>query len=145
MRALMALGLLAAFFAVFVGLREAPPRSAVAPSASGAPVASGWTSLGPLVVGATVDGFRVELIERAGEDVRVVLTRPGARCVVGLGAPGPARPTPLVQFPDVYVWYATDGGATTPPNTLLVGLVAALRAGAQGDALHRKLAEWAAR
>lgn len=104
---------------------------------------SSLPSLGPVSVGATVAGFSVARIEGLGAEVRLQLTRDGGEgYLLGLGAPGPGRPMPLVPVPDLYVWYVSDGGV--PPTELIVELVRVLRAGADRGDLYRQILTWEA-
>lgn len=120
-------------------MRQRPSQPAVVSDADAA--IPSLPSLGPVSVGTTVAGFSVARIEGLGAEVRVQLTRDGGEgYLLGLGAPGPGRPTPLVPVPDLYVWYVSDGGV--PPTELIVELVRVLRAGADKGDLYRQILAW---
>lgn len=137
----MAVGLLAVVAAIGSMLRQRPaPSPAVADDAG--VVTPLLQTLGPLSVGATVAGFRVERIEALGAEVRIQLARAGESYFVGLGAPTPGRPPPMVAIPDLYVWYASDAGA--PPTELISEVVRTLRAGGDKGNLYQQILAWEA-
>jgi len=140
----MAAGLLLVLGAIFSSLRQAPGPNGGPPGSPSADagIVPELRALGPLSVGTIVDGFRVDRIESHGNEVRLQLSRDGTSVLVGLAAPRPGLPPPLLPFPDVYVWYATEGDATTPPTSLINELVRVLRAAAGQTTLHRKILEW---
>lgn len=106
--------------------------------------------LGPLRPDDTVgDGWKIDRMVRTTTEVQIIASRAGKTFTLGLAPLADQKDTPLVPFPDIYVWYSgpADPSATGPDPeivALIQAVVARLRESAGDKPLHERVLEWSA-
>ena len=129
-----------------------PSRSPVGTSTTAQAEVSALTSLGPLHVGDTIgEGWKLTHIDRMPSEVQLTLARDDRTWTLGLASVTAQKDTPIVPFPDIYVWYSGAAAPDTPdsrPDPALAALIqeviAKLRASADDRFLHERVMEWSA-
>lgn len=129
-----------------------PSRSPVGTSTTAQAEVSALTALGPLHVGDTIgEGWKLTHIDRMPSEVQLTLARDDRTWTLGLASVTAQKDTPIVPFPDIYVWYSGAAAPDTPdsrPDPALAALIqeviAKLRAAADDRFLHERVMEWSA-
>lgn len=151
-------GLAALLAAVIITLLRGPPgdpgpsRSPVGTSTTAQAEVSSLTVLGPLHVGDTIgEGWKLTHIDRMPAEVQLTLTQGTTTWTLGLASVTVQKDTPIVPFPDIYVWYSGAAAPDTPDSrpdpalaALIQAVIAELRASADGRFLHERVMEWSA-
>ena len=137
--------LLAVGIAVLLRLPPKHPGSSRTPvgAHSAAEPTSELTSLGPLHTGDLIgDGWKIDHIDKMASEVQITLSRSGKSWTLGLTALTDKKDTPIVSFPDIYVWYAGQSGPDPELAAMIQALIQKLRDASDNKPLFERVMEW---
>lgn len=122
---------------------QAGPSRAVVGAHSAAEPTSELTSLGPLHTGDLIgEGWKIDHIDAMTSEVQITLSRSGKSWTLGLTALKDQKDTPIVSFPDIYVWYAGQSGPDPELAAMIQALIQKLRDASEGRPLFERVMEW---